>query len=387
MQNPSSSYQIPPEEAGGILTVDLTALVGNWSKLRERVRARGAVCSAVIKADAYGVGLEPVLTALAKAGCNVFFVAHVSEGKRARAIDEQAVIYVLNGLLPGTASIMAQHRLRPVLGSLEEIEEWSAFCRSASTRLPAAVHIDTGMNRLGLPIKEALTFDPKVIFKDFEPALVMSHLTSAEEADHPDTIRQIEAFRAVRAAFPDIRTSLANSSGIFLQQAPFFDLVRPGYALYGGNPTPDKPNPMQPVIELSGTILQVRTVEPGTSVGYNGRWIANGPCRLATVSIGYADGYPRSASGTDKKRTEKIITGEAIVSGRLCPIVGTISMDLVILDITGVSEHLALRGSKAVLIGESLDIDEVAQRAGTIGYEILTNLGHRYARRYLNGSF
>lgn len=351
---------------GAHLTVDLGAVVANWRRLG--AEAPGTPCAAVLKADAYGCGLAAVAPALWRAGCRTFFVAHLAEGEAARAVLPEAAIYVLNGLPPGAGPAFARRNLRPVLGSLAEIEEWGALSQRL---LPAALHVDTGMNRLGLSVPEALALarDPRVRAAGID--LVMSHLVSAEQPDAAINARQLADFAHARAAFPGIPASLANSSGIFLGGAAHHDLLRPGYALFGGNPRPGGPNPMRPVVRLEAEIVQVRAVEAGAGAGYNARWIAPGPRRLATLSVGYADGYPRSASGR----------GLALVGGVACPILGLISMDLIILDVTEAAD--ARRGAPAVLIGDGLDVDAVGQAAGTIGYEILTGLGSRYVRNYV----
>ncbi len=352
------------EVHGGRLTVDLCALAANWRRLADA--ARGAECGAVIKADAYGTGIGRAGPALRAAGCRTFFVAHLSEGLTARAVLPQARIYVLNGLPPGSAPDFAEADLRPVLGSLDEVSDWAAFSRG---RHAAALHVDTGMNRLGLSVPEALALTGDSRLDGAGIDLVMSHFVSAEQPADPMNARQIADFARVREALPTLKGSLANSSGIFLDGAGH-DLVRPGYALFGGNPTPGTENPMRPVVRLEATIVQVRQVEKGMSVGYNGRWTAPGPRRLATLSLGYADGLPRAISGR----------GHALVGGVACPILGLVSMDLIILDVTDAPE--ARRGASAVLIGDGLDIDTVGRSAGTIGYEILTSLGSRYVRDY-----
>jgi alanine racemase len=376
-----TSGRISEDAAGGLLHVDLDALAANWRALR--ARAGGAETAAVVKADAYGTGIEQAVPALCRAGCRTFFVAHLSEALRARAVAPDATIYVLNGLLTGTGPIYAEHDLRPVLGSREEIEEWAAFCRAGSERFKAAIHVDTGMNRLGLTVEEGLALGSLDMLRDFEQSLLMSHFVGAEENDTPLNARQIEAFQAVRRALPGIPASLANSSGIYLAQKPHFDLVRPGYALYGGNPTPDHANPMRPVVGLEGRIVQLRWVEAAQTVGYNGRWTARDRRRIATISVGYADGYPRSASARGHSG-ETLLAGMALVAGRPCPFAGTVSMDLIAIDVTEVSDTVK-RGDAVTLIGGGLTVDEVGRRAGTIGYEVLTNLGSRYARTYAGG--
>lgn len=353
------------EVHGGRLTIDLSALAANWRRLADL--APGAECAAVVKADAYGTGIARAGPALWAAGCRTYFVAHLSEGLAARAVLPEAAIYVLNGLPPGAAEDFSHAGLRPVLGSLDELAEWAAFSRG---RRAAALHVDTGMNRLGLSVPEALALDgdPRIPAAGID--LVMSHFVSAERPEDPVNARQIADFARVRGALPGLRGSLANSSGVFLAGARH-DLVRPGYALFGGNPIPGRTNPMRPVVRLEAGIVQVREVEAGMSAGYNGRWTAPGPARLATLSLGYADGLPRSLSGR----------GHALVGGVPCPILGLVSMDLIILDVTHAPE--ARRGAPAVLIGDSLDIDTVGHSAGTIGYEILTGLGSRYVRDYV----
>lgn len=375
----SAASRILPEMAGGLLHIDLAALASNWRRLRDN--AGGAEASAVVKADAYGTGIEQAVPALAQAGCRTFFVAHVSEAIRMRRVAPDATIYVLNGLFPGTSSVYAEHKVRPVLGSFEEIEEWAAFCRSQGRKHEAAIHVDTGMNRLGVTVEQGLTLKDRAELKDFEPALLISHFVSAEESDNPLNIRQIEAFKAVRETLPGLRASLANSSGIFLKEKPHFDLVRPGYALYGGNPTPDRDNPMSAVVGLEARIVQLRWVENDDTVGYNARWLALGRRRIATLSIGYADGFPRSASARGKSG-EELLAGQVLVAGRPCPFAGNVSMDLITVDVTDVPDTEIRRGDTVTMIGGALTIDEVGRRSGTIGYEILTNLGRRYARNY-----
>lgn len=364
---------------GASLTIDLGALVSNWRLLGKRAAAEAG---AVVKADAYGLGIEPTVTALSKAGCRSFFVAHLSEGIRARKVAPEATIYVLNGLLPGTCGAYAEHALSPVLGSHEELLEWASFRQTGARTRPAALHVDTAMNRLGLWPGEGLNLarEKSGVIAAADIGLLMSHFASSEDKTDPANARQIAAFAEIAAALPDLPASLKNSSGHFLEDCPSYQLTRPGYALYGGNPTPGKPNPMQSVIGLEARIIQVREVEAGTQVGYNGRWTAKGKRRLATINLGYADGYPRNGSWTDATTG-----GSALLDGVLCPFVGTVSMDLIIIDVTGVPTSVAQRGASVTLIGGPLDIEAVGAGAKTIGYEILTSLGRRYERRYIGG--
>ncbi len=366
-----------PDTAGATLTVDLGALVANWRALGARA---GTEAAAVVKANAYGVGIEPAVTALARAGCKNFFVAHLSEGVRARKIAPDATIYILNGLLPGTCGAYAEHGLSPVLGSHEELLDWASFRQSGAQVRPAALHVDTAMNRLGLWPGEGLNLarERDSVVAAAGIGLLMSHFASSEDEADPANARQVAAFAEIAAALPGIPASLKNSSGHFLKDCPSYALTRPGYALYGGNPTPGKPNPMQSVIGLEARIIQLREVEAGTQVGYNGRWTAKGKRRLATIHLGYADGYPRNASWTDDATG-----GSAVVGGMVCPFVGTVSMDLIIVDVSDAPVGAAQRGSSVTLIGGPLDLEAVGAGAKTSGYEILTSLGRRYARRYV----
>ena len=362
----------PPEaEAGGILTIDLSAIVANWRALG--ARAGSATCAAVVKADAYGCGIEPVVRALSKAGCGTFFVANLTEARRVRAVATDAAVYVLNGLMPGTARAYLPDDLRPVIASFAEWDEW---CAARAPHSRAALHLDTGMNRLGFPASAAAELASR-LGNDPGVALVMSHFACSEE-DHPLNALQIERFRAIRALFPGIAGSLANSSGIFLGADAHHDLARPGVALYGANPTPGKPNPMRRVLGLQGRIVQVREVERGATVGYSATWTAQRPTRIAVVSVGYADGFSRAASASDARRGAG---AEALVAGQRCPVAGRISMDLMAIDMTDLAHEVA-RGDLVTLLGEEIGIDDLAARAGTISYELLTNLGRRYRRVY-----
>ncbi|WP_262296883.1 alanine racemase [Microvirga sesbaniae] len=378
----TTAGSIPETAAGGILHVDLDGLASNWRTLRDK--AGGAETAAVVKANAYGIGIEQAVPALAGAGCRTFFVAHLSEAVRVRAVAPGAAVYVLNGLFSGTGPTYAEFDLRPVLGSFEEIEEWAGFCRAEGRKRKAAIHVDTGMNRLGLTVPQGLELKGRSELKDFDTSLLMSHFVSAEESANPLNRQQIEAFEAVRSSLPGIPASLPNSSGIFLPDRPGYDLVRPGYALYGGNPTPDRDNPMKPVVGLEARIVQLRWVEADQTVGYNGRWLALEKRRIATLSVGYADGYPRAASARGKSGDE-LLAGMTLVAGRPCPFAGNVSMDLITVDVTDVPENEIRRGDTVTLIGGDLTVDEVGRRAGTIGYEILTGLGSRYARAYHGG--
>jgi alanine racemase len=362
-----------------ILTIDLDALIANYRCLREL--AAPAECAAVVKADAYGLGMNEVAPALARAGCKTFFVATLAEAKALRALLPRAAIYVFAGLMPDTAEIYRAHDLRPVLNSAEEIREWAAFCAAHGEKLPCAVHIDSGMNRLGLSAAEV---DQVAAAVDLWPAmtlsLVMSHLACADEPSHPKSEAQRKTFDELRARLPQALASLANSAGILLGRAYTYDLVRPGIALYGGKPSREGKNPFQPVVHLKGRILQVRQAAPGETVGYGATRTIKQPSRVAVVSVGYADGFFRALSTRDG--AEGFV---AYAAGHPAPVLGRVSMDLITVDVSRVPEEHARRGAWIELIGPNVPAQDMAQHAGTIDYEVLTNLGRRALRRYIGG--
>ncbi|HVV95177.1 MAG TPA: alanine racemase [Hyphomicrobiales bacterium] len=368
----------PLRETGTRLTVDLGSIAANWRLLAER--AAPAACAAVVKADGYGLGIEPVSRALAAAGATAFFVAHLAEARQVRAVAPEATIYVLNGLVPGTAEAYAAIGARPVLGSRPEIEEWSRFAGGRGDA-PAAIQVDTGMNRLGLAMTEAAEVADRLTEGrlGFSPALAMSHFACADEPDHPLNARQRDLFADVRRLFPGVPASLANSAAILSGGAAgLCDLGRPGIALYGGNAIPARANPMAAVVCFEARIIQLREVPAGATVGYGATETAKTPLRLAVASVGYADGLIRAAGSSDAR-----LGAPADVAGRRCPLVGRISMDLVALDVTLVPPDEVRPGDWATLIGNAITIDEVAEAAGTIGYEILTGLGRRAHRIYV----
>lgn len=350
-----------------VLTVDLGAVAENWRLLRDRA-APGAVAG-VLKADGYGLGAAPVARALLAAGCRHFFTAHLAEGLAVRAaLGPGPMVAVLNGFAPGTDG---EAGLLPVLNGPGDIAAWSAAARAAGRQLSTLLHVDTGMARLGLtPAEvEALAADPARL-AGLDLRYVMTHLACADTPENPLNAQQARRFAALRARLPAAPASLANSSGLFLGPAFGSDLARPGCALYGINPTPGQANPMRQVARLEAPVLQVREIPAGTPVGYGASWAAARPSRIATVAAGYADGYLRSLSGR----------AVGILAGRPVPLVGRVSMDLITFDVTDLPD--VAPGDMVQLIGPGNTPDEVAERAGTIGYEILTSLGARYLREY-----
>ncbi len=366
----------PKDLAGAILTIDLEALKANWKALA--TRAVTAECGAAVKGNAYGLGIAPVAEALWLAGCRSFFVARPKEGEELRKLLPQAVIYVLDGLFAGQAEFYAKLDLRPGLISIDEAREWASFGRVYGRKLPCALHVDTGINRLGFSMTEfAALLEDSFLIDGLNVNLLMSHLACADEPPHPLNARQRDAFAEVRRKLPGVPASFANSSGIFLGEGFTHDLVRPGIALYGGNPTPGSANPMRAVAHLEGTVMQVRDVKSGETVGYGGTWEAKRPSRIAVLGAGYKDGVPRALSSKQENGPAQVFLG-----GQRCPIVGRISMDMMAIDITGLPPQSVVRGSRAEILGPNILIDEAAGWAGTISYELLTRLGSRYARLY-----
>jgi alanine racemase len=357
-------------ETSGALTVDLAAIAANWRDLSHRLLT--VECAAVVKANAYGLGLQQVTAKLAEAGCKTFFVADLAEARSVRSRARAADIYVLNGFTPAWGDGFIDINARPVINSTTELAEWDAFVGARGWQGGAALQVDTGMRRLGITPDEAAALAPRAQTENHGIALLLSHLACAQIPDHPLNAKQIQLFRELHLLYPGVPASLVNSSGIFLSDSAHFDLARPGAALYGINPTPGRPNPMKSVVELTGRILQLRSIARDDTVGYDATWTAKRATRIAVVALGYADGLMRGGSGTDDRPG-----GTAIVAGKRCPIVGRISMDLICLDVTDLPDGAVHRGDHATLLGPDLPLDDVAASAGTIGYEILTHLGRR----------
>jgi alanine racemase len=365
----NSSDRSGEAAAGAVLTVDLDAVAANYAMLGRE--AAGAEVAAVVKADAYGLGLGPVARRLAAEGCRSFFVADANEGAELRKVLPGAVIYVLNGLFPGTAALYGRHGLRPVIASLAELAEW----RAAGVRLPVALHFDTGMNRLGMGAGDAASIaQDEALTAGVEVALVMSHLACSDDREHPQNARQLARFREIWARlaprFRGATASLANSGGIYLGPNYRFGMVRPGVSLYGGSPFTGRANPFRPTIRAEARVIALRKLAPGETVGYGATWEAAAPARIAVLAAGYADGYFRALSSVH-------------IGGHACPVAGRVSMDMAMADVSHLPVDAVKRGDMAELIGPHISVDEVGLRAGTLGYEILTALGRRYMRRYI----
>jgi alanine racemase len=346
------------------LGIRLGAVAHNWRECR---RLSGVAAAGVVKADAYGLGLAPVARILDEAGCDTFFVARLEEGIALRPLVPKARIFVLDGASPQVVPALIAHGLTPVLNSLSDLASWSS-----PERRDAAIHIDTGMNRLGLPPDELaiLIAESKARLSGVNVVLLLSHLACADDPAHGMNKTQRDRFRTALAKLPPAPASLASSGGILLGRDYAFDIVRPGLGLYGGNPQAGQPNPFRTAVRLTGKILQVRRVDCGQTVGYGASYRAGRNSTLATVALGYADGLMRAIGNR----------GKASIRGMSAPIAGRVSMDLITLDVTDIPGVKA--GDEAEFFGDAITLEEIATDSGTVAYEILTSLSRRAQRRY-----
>ena len=362
---------------GGRLTIDLGVLKRNWQAL-DKV-SRGALTGAVVKADAYGTGIAQSSRALYEAGARFFFTATPDEGVAVRAaLPEDAHIFVLGGLFPGSAPLYVGERLMPVLNSVPMLEEWLAACVARNEALPAALQFDTGMNRLGLRLNEASIVRRMIDQLGYSPQMIMSHLACADQPAHEKNRTQLALFTSLLAQFPGVPASLANSAGLMTARENHFQMVRPGIALYGGRAVQGRRNPMSAVVTLEAPILQIRDAKTGETVGYGATQTLARDSRLATIALGYADGFLRSHSSSNQRGGAR-----TVVRNHFAPVVGRVSMDTTIIDITDVPE-IPLPGEMVEILGPNISVDDQADAAGTIGYEILTSLKGRYSRSYVD---
>lgn len=365
------------DSAAARLTVDLAAIVGNWRMLDSL--SGKARASAVVKADGYGVGAEAVGRALVTAGCRDFFVATAAEGRRLRGLALDARIFVLNGVWPGAEQDVFTHNLVPVINSPEQLEYLLGLGGSHDYSL----HVDTGMNRLGLTIADAQALSA---MPGANPVLVMSHLACADDPGDPMNHRQCRDFRAVTALFPRSEASLSSSGGIFLGEDYHLDLTRPGIALYDGGTIEAAIATIKPVITAEARILQIRTVRAGETASYGATHRFERDGRIAVVGAGYADGWLRTMSGSGVTARDDGSAGAfGFLAGQKVPVVGRITMDLTTFDISAIPENRVRSGDYVELFGPNIGLGEAAKAAGTIGYELLTSLGARYARRHVHG--
>ncbi len=354
------------------LNIDLGQIQANYQLIDNLVGS--AHCAAVVKANAYGLGCVKVAEALRAVGCRHFFVANIDEGIELRAALADVDIYVLNGATHTDCEELTAAQLIPVLNSLSQIHRWSRLAKGKQCALQAVIHLDTGMNRTGLSASEAeKLFCQPWLLENIDVVLVMSHLACAEVVGSTHNEQQLNRFTAYRSRLRRGRASLANSAGVFLGSAYHFNLVRCGVGLYGGNPYLHQKNPMNAVVNVNAPILQIREVNVGDTVGYGATFEFAAAGKVATVALGYADGFLRSTAGT----------AYAYIGSTRAPIVGRVSMDLITLDVSLVPESLLAEGTQVEFVGQNITIDQAAQNAGTIAHEFLALLGDRYRRTYV----
>ena len=363
--------------AGGRLTVDLGALVRNWRKLA--ALAPSAETGAVVKADAYGLGAEPVVNALAKAGCRTFFVAYAHEGAAVRRAAPEARTFVLTGAGAGEFGACRESALIPMLACHEQLEAWLA----ANAGVPFGINFDTGMNRLGFLAAEAESMGN---LRSRGLCHVMTHLACADDPLNPMNARQLESFQGLAARFSGIESSLSNSAGVFLGSGYHFNVTRPGIALYGGEAVNDMANPMQPVARLETKVLQVRSAKAGETVSYGATGTLKRDTRIAVCGTGYADGFHRASGAGVALRETGRPAGFGFIAGKRVPILGRVTMDLTMFDVTDLPDGAVKASDFIELFGGNIALDDAARAAGTIGYEMLTSLGIRYHRQYLGGA-
>jgi len=352
--------------AGPWIDIDLGALRANYRLIRHL--ANSAEVGAVVKCDAYGFGLAKVARALGdEENCRTFFVAYPREGAALRDTlrSDDVKIYVFHGPTAACLSLFENARLTPVLNSIEQARLWA----QARPGAPAAAHIDTGMNRLGAPMSEAGAI---ASINDLSIELVMSHLACASDPLNAMNDLQRERFIEAADKFPGARACLSASGGAMMDQRFHFDLVRPGIALYGGTPFDVDDARLKPVARLMAPIIQTRALQAGETVGYGATFTAPAPLRLATVALGYGDGFPRAGSGR----------AHASIRGERAPMAGRVSMDLITLDVTEIKTAVQ-PGDIATFFGDTVSLFEAAAACDTIGYELLTGLGGRVVRRYV----
>ncbi len=360
---------MPSDFAPATLTISLDAIAANYKIFQSNTSGDVA---GVLKANAYGTGAEEVFKTLRGLGCKNFFIATPDEGEQLRKLDKDVSIYLLGGVQKDTFDFLISQNITPILHSFEEMAVYGAAVKN--TKLPAILHFDTGMNRLGFGHEEMqkLLSDLSVL-TPFNLQYVMSHFVASEVKDSPLNARQAQDFSAIAAHFPQVKKSLCNSSGIFRNKGWHYDLVRPGFSMYGGNPTPETTNPVRSVVTLEAKILQTLAVKKGETAGYNHTYTFEKDTTTATLGIGYADGFLRSGSNRAK----------FYWNGQPCPIRGRVSMDLIIVEIGHLTGKPPQIGDTMEILGPHQNVDQLANDCQTNGYEILTSLGPRYKRVYV----
>ena len=369
--------------AGGRLTIDLAALADNYRLMQRHSGA--AKTAAVVKADAYGLGVDLAVPALTAAGCDTFFVAQAGEGVSVRALAPNARIFVIYGAPKGSEEALLEHRLIPLLCSPEQIDRWGQLIRATASPLSYGIHVDTGMNRTGLKMDEAQLIGMHAdVLKASGLCHVMTHPACADDPDHPMNGRQRESFQQVRTIFSGIESTYANSAAILTTGASGSEITRPGIALYGGEAVNGIANPVKPVVTAETRIVQIRYAKAGETVSYGATETLTRDSKIAVCATGYADGYHRASGNGVARRDTGIAKASGFIGGYRVPVLGRVTMDFTMFDVTDVPDAILDTTEWIELFGRNIALDDAARAAGTIGYELLTSLGRRYHREAIS---
>ncbi len=356
------------------LNVDLSKIQKNYKTYQEQVAP--AKTSTVLKADAYGLGVGKIFLALLEVDCQDFFVATLGEGIFLRNLSKKGNIYILNGIKYDEIEAFAECNLVPVLNDLAQINIWNDFAKKQNQKFSAILHIETGLNRQAISFLEVkkIAKTTRKILSNIDVLYVIGHLACANQIDNVRNKEQLNRFKEIIKLLPNYKYSLVNSSGIFLGKEYHFDLVRPGAGLFGINPTPYfKANPMEQVFNLMSKVIHIKKIEEDGMVGYGNICPVAKNMVLATVPIGYADGYLRSLSNKSY----------VYIKNKSVPVLGYVSMDMIMIDISSFKKNEIKIGDEVEIIGENVKLSQLASRAETISYEIIASLGHRCRRNYL----
>ena len=355
------------------LEIDLKSICHNFKKIKKKV-SKNCIVAATVKANAYGLGVEQVSKSLIKHKCRNFFVATLMEGIELRSYNKSINIYILNGLDSGKCSIYKKYKLTPVLNSIKQIREYEIYQSKIKKSMNAIIHFDTGMSRLGLDEDETkkLINNKKNILKKTNIRYIMSHLACGDEPKNKKNNEQLKIFREISKSFKNIKMTLANSAGVLLGKNFHFDMVRPGISIYGGNAQKNEKNSYRNVIKLTAKLIQIRQIKKGSTVGYGATYKAKQKMIIGTISLGYADGLNRLFSNNMKCYYKK----------KEINLIGRVSMDLVTLDLSRFQKKDIQINNRIEIINDQNNINQICVNIGTIPYEVLTNLGHRYSRKY-----
>ena len=357
------------------LDIDLKSINKNYKIIQKKV-GKQCLVAATVKANAYGLGAKKIIPSLIKSGCKYFFVATTNEAIHLRQMNKKIYIFILNGLIAKDIKLIHMYNLIPVINNLKQLRKIEKFQNSKNLKLKIALHFDTGMSRLGFDKNETQTLikHKSILIKKSKIFLVMSHLSCADEKKSKFNKKQLDKFNSIKLHFPDCLHSIANSAGILLGKKYHLDMVRPGISLYGGRAQKNEKNIYHNVVTLKAKLIQVREIYKGDTIGYGATYRAKTTMKIGTLGFGYADGFNRLFSNNYKVR----------LKNKKINILGRVSMDLTTIDLTGIKRHENIMNEEFEIIGNNYTINTIAELINTIPYEVLTNLGKRYQRRYIS---